>query len=149
MAFRRNCLAASNITLPAQIEVDRESLLVDGSIQVDPPAANLYICLIHPPGPADRPREPLPPLLKFRGVVLYPAQDRRVSQDDAPFGHHGHQIAIAELETQVPAHAQHHDLLIEMATLEQFLQRSKLLHRSIIAVFAPEPFKVPPGSSCC
>src|SRR5712692_12070006 len=84
-------------------------------------------------------REPLPPLLQFRGVVLYPAQDRRVGQVDAPLGQHGHQIAIAELETQVPAHAQHHDLLTEMATLEQFLQRSKLLHRSIIAVFAPEP----------
>src|SRR5690349_6652998 len=34
-----------HITLPAQIEVDRESLLVDRSIQVDPCAPNLYICL--------------------------------------------------------------------------------------------------------
>jgi hypothetical protein len=43
----------------------------------------------------------------------------------------------------MPAHAQHHDLLTEMATLEQFLQRSKLLHPSIIAVFAPELFASP------
>jgi hypothetical protein len=52
------------------------------------------------------------------------------------------QIAIAEFEIQIPAHAQHCDLLVEMAPLEQFLQRSKSLHRSIIlgiAVFAPKP----------
>src|SRR5260370_225800 len=36
-----------HITLPTQTEVDRESLLVDGSIQVDPPAANLYY-MSHP-----------------------------------------------------------------------------------------------------
>src|SRR5947207_15298708 len=84
------------------------------------------------------------------GVVLYPAQDRRVSQVDSPLGHHGHQIAIAELETQVPAHAQHHDLLIEMAPLGQLLQRSTLLHRSIMAVCAPEPltaWRYPPAAT--
>jgi hypothetical protein len=73
-------------------------------VQVDPCAPNLYMRLIHSPGPADRTRESLPSLLKFRAVVLPPAQDRRVGQIDAPLGNHGRQIAIAQFETQVPAH---------------------------------------------
>jgi hypothetical protein len=44
-----------HITPPAQIEVDSESLLVHRSIQVDPCAPYLYICLIHSPGPAAGP----------------------------------------------------------------------------------------------
>src|SRR5580658_7439367 len=52
-------------------------------------------------------------------------------QLNSPLAHHGHQIAIAELETQIPADAQHHDLLIKMAALEQFFHRNESHHLSI------------------
>jgi hypothetical protein len=47
--------------------------------------------------------------------VLDPPQNRRVRQTNAAFPHHHHQIAIAQLETQVPTHAQHYDLPVEMS----------------------------------
>src|SRR5713226_9152720 len=64
--------------------------------------------------------------------MLNPPQDRRVRQVNAPLAHHGHQIAIAELETQIPADAEHHDLLVKMAALEQFFYRNESRHLSII-----------------
>jgi hypothetical protein len=74
--------------------------------------------------------------------MLHPPQDRRVGQLDVPLGHHGHQIARTEFETQVPAHAQHYDLLVEMATLEQFLQRSKSL---LVGCAVIQTVEAPPG----
>jgi len=55
---------------------------------------------------------------------------------------HADQIPIAELEAQVPAHAQNHDFRIEVTPHEQFFDGSKLGHSSIFAHpfrFVPEP----------
>ncbi|MFN7544868.1 MAG: hypothetical protein ACK5TN_18965, partial [Acidobacteriota bacterium] len=47
-----------------------------------------------------------------------------------------------QFETQVPPNAQHHNLLVEMATGEQLFDRNESGHSSIFAhpeKFAPEP----------
>ena len=44
-------------------------------------------------------------LLEFGRVMLDPPQNRSMRQYDASFAHHGHQIPVAQLETQIPADA--------------------------------------------
>ena len=71
-------------------------------------------------------------------------------QRQAAFGHHLHQVSLAQLEAKIPAHAQDDDLAVEVATLEQLLDAHQLAHAhpsgssaDIIAgrilPFAPEP----------
>jgi hypothetical protein len=55
-----------------------------------------------------------------------------VCEVNAALAHHGNQIAIAQLEAQIPPHTQHHDLLVKMPTLEQLLDRYESWHPSII-----------------
>jgi hypothetical protein len=74
--------------------------------------------------------------------MLHPSQNRRVRQPDAALAHDAHYIPVAQLETQVPANAQHHNLRIEMAIGKQFFNWNKLRHHPIFAYlvdFAPEP----------
>src|SRR6266849_2541779 len=47
-------LCGVHIATAAQEEIDSPAYLVHSPIQVNPAAANLYICLVHPPGSADR-----------------------------------------------------------------------------------------------
>ena len=64
-------------------------------------------------------------------------------QANAALSHHGHEVAIAQFEAEVPTHAQDHDLLIEVAPFEQLLDGYERRHQVIIADgeprFAPEP----------
>src|ERR1700728_3091972 len=115
------------------MEIDGLPGFVHRPIQIHPFAALLYIGLVHPPGSAHSAGKAPPALLEFRRVVLHPPQNRRVRQAQAPFAHYGDQVSIAELKAQIPADAQDHDLLIEMSTFEQFLDRYESRHPSIIA----------------
>src|SRR5271170_6421965 len=67
--------------------------------------------------------------------------------------HHLHQVAQAQLEAKIPAHAQDDDLAVKVATLEQLLDAHQLAHAhpsgssaDIIAgqilPFAPEPSRL-------
>jgi hypothetical protein len=49
-------------------------------------------------------------------------------QADAALPHHRDQIAVAQFETQIPANAQNHDLLVEVSPLEQLRDRYKSCH---------------------
>src|ERR1700722_12635379 len=71
-------------------------------------------------------------------------------QRQAAFRHHLHQVSQAQLEAEIPAHAQDDDLAVEVATLKQLLNAHQLAHahpsgRSAdiipgpILLFAPEP----------
>jgi hypothetical protein len=42
---------------------------------------------------------------------------------DTSFGHHRDQISKTQLETQIPAHAQHYNLPVEVASFEQVFER--------------------------
>ena len=55
----------------------------------------------------------------------------------ASFAHHRHQIAIAQLVTQVPTNAPHHDLAVKMSTFEQLFGRYQSWHSSIIVEVQP------------
>jgi hypothetical protein len=46
----------------------------------------------------------------------------------AAFGHHLHQVSLAQLEAKIAAHAQDDDLAVEVATLEQLLDAHQLAH---------------------
>src|SRR6516165_762910 len=119
--------------LPAPIEIHRLASLVHRPVQVDPLASHLYLSFIPAPATADGSAETAPTLLELGGVMLHPAQNGRVYQANAALAHHGHQIAIAQLEAPIPAHAQHHDLSVKMATFEQLLDRYESWHLAIIA----------------
>src|SRR5438034_7685729 len=65
--------------------------------------------------------------------MLHPSQNGRVCHVDAALAHHGDQIAIAQLEAQIPPDAQNHDLLVKVSASEQVLDRYQSRHLSIIA----------------
>jgi hypothetical protein len=64
--------------------------------------------------------------------MLHPSQNGGVCEVDAALAHHGNQIAIAQLEAQIPPNTQNHDLLVKMPTFEQLLDRYESWHPSII-----------------
>jgi hypothetical protein len=72
-------LGGCDIPPSAQEKIDGVALFIDGAIQVDLLTFDLEISLIHTPRVADRPRVPVPALLKFRHVTLHPSQDGRMS----------------------------------------------------------------------
>jgi hypothetical protein len=65
--------------------------------------------------------------------MLHPSQNCGVGYTDAALAHHQHQVAMAQLETEIPANAQNHDLLVKVPTFEQLLDRYESWHLSIIA----------------
>ena len=51
-----------------------------------------------------------------------------MGQHNATFGHHLDQITAAELAPEIPPHAQHDDLVIEVPSLEAILCRGRFDH---------------------
>src|SRR4030088_1754494 len=62
--------------------------------------------------------------------MVHPAHDGCVSQRQVAFRHHLHQVAVAELETQIPSHAKDDDLPVKVAALEQIIQTQEPGHRA-------------------
>jgi hypothetical protein len=132
-----------HIPLPAQMEIHRLAGLVDGAVKVDPFALDLNIGFVAAPRATNLPGLAFPALLELGCIVLYPPENRGVGQFNAAFRHHGHQVAIAQFETEIPANTQDHDFLVEVPTFEQLLGGCESWHRPIISEareFAPEPF---------
>jgi hypothetical protein len=50
---------------------------------------------------------------------------------DTAFAHHGNQISKTQLEAQIPAHTQHHNLPVKVATFEQLFDRYESWHLPI------------------
>ena len=59
-----------------------------------------------------------------------PPHDGGVSDRQAAFGHHLHQVSEAELDAQVPPHTQDNYLAIKVPTLKQFLQTREPGHHT-------------------
>jgi hypothetical protein len=51
-----------------------------------------------------------------------------MGQHNATFGHHLDQITAAELEPEIPPHAQRDELVIEVPSLEEILRRGRFDH---------------------
>jgi len=108
------CLGRGNVTLWAETEVDGIPGAIDLPVEIDPFAADLHVSLIHTPRCSGRLREPVPAALELQGIMLHPAHDRGVSHRQATFLHHLNQVPEAELEAQIPPHAQDDDFAIEV-----------------------------------
>jgi hypothetical protein len=61
-------------------------------------------------------------------VLLHPTKNGGVGQGNAPFGHHPDQVTGAQLEGQVPPHAEHDDLPVKVPPLEKILRRRPFDH---------------------
>jgi|SRR5665213_1826870 len=69
----------------------------------------------------NRPCKAIPALLEFRRIMLHPPQDGARCQGETAFGHHLDEVTVRKLVPQTPTHAQHDDLAIEMAALEEIV----------------------------
>jgi hypothetical protein len=68
--------------------------------------------------------------------MMDPPHNGGVSQRQAAFGHHLHQVSEAELEAQVPPHTQDNYLALKVPTLKQFIQTRDPGHHT--AINSPE-----------
>ena len=145
-------LGGGDVPLGAKQEIDGVSLFVDTAVKIRPAASDSDVGLIDAPGPPNWASEAVPALLELRHIALDPAHDRRVRQGEPAFGHHLDEISKAELVSQIPAHAEHDDLLIKVPALEKsvhFRLRSSALSfdrfandYAVSKQFAPEPFPI-------
>jgi len=100
----KECLGCCHVPSLAEPKVNSLTGLVHGSIQVRPLAAYLDIGFVHSPGSANRLAKPVPVLDELRDISPNPAQNGRMGKIQSAFSHHLDQIAIAQLETEVPTH---------------------------------------------
>src|SRR5215472_11797520 len=114
------------------MEVDGVPCAINRPVQIRPFATDLHVGFVHTPRCSGRPREAVPAALELRRIMMYPAHDSRVGHRQATLSHHLHQISEAELVAQIPPHAQHDDLAIEVAAFEQLLQTQKPGHRAAL-----------------
>src|SRR3984893_11134452 len=121
-------LGRDDIALSAQPEVYSSARAVDRPVQVHPFAADLDVGLIDTPRRPGRPGETVPAAFELWSIMLHPAHDGGVGQRQVAFRHHLHQVAVAELETQIPSHAQDDYLPVKVAALEQIIQTQEPGH---------------------
>ena len=114
-------LGGGDVPLGAKQEIDGVSLFVDSAVKIRPAASDFDVGLIDAPGPPSWASEAVPALLELRHIALDPAHDRRMRQGEPAFGHHLGEISKAELVSQIPAHAEHDDLPVEMAAFEKII----------------------------
>src|SRR5580693_6700556 len=105
----------------AQQNIDGLSLFVDGTIEIAPATLDFDVGFVDAPGLAHRASKAVPALFEFRRIALDPPHDRRVRQRKPTLGHHLHEITKAEFVPQIPAHAEHDDLPVEMAAFEKII----------------------------
>src|SRR6476661_1911170 len=128
-ALRKNALAAATLRLEAQPEVDCPTRPINRTIEVAPLASDLDVCLVNTPRQTNCKGISAPALLELRRVALNPSHDGRVCQRQAALRHHLYQVAQAQFEPKVPAHAQNDDLAAEMPAFAQLFQGHQLVHR--------------------
>ena len=142
-------LGGGDVPLGAKQEIDGLSLFVDSAVKIRPAASDFDVGLIDASGPPSWASKAVPALLELRHIALDPAHDRRMRQGEPAFGHHLGEISKAELVSQIPAHAEHDDLLVKVPALEEsvhFRVRSSALSfdrfandYAVSKQFAPEP----------
>jgi hypothetical protein len=83
------------------------------------------------PGGIDGSGESVPALLKLRHVANHPAMNRRVRHANTSFGHHRHEISVAQPVGDLPADAQLDDLGIEAAASVNGISHNRLGHLGV------------------
>jgi hypothetical protein len=117
-SFSEEGLGGRDIPVCAEVEIDCLPRLVNRPVEVDPLTFDLDRGPIHPPRTLDRLDILVPPLLEHRDKANHPAHDRGVCHREAPFRHHLHEIAVAELIPHVPADTEGDDQTIEVAAFK-------------------------------
>jgi hypothetical protein len=117
----------SCIPLGREQKVDRLPEGIDGTVQIDPFAFHLDVCLVDPPGSICHLEMRTDALVQLGCISLNPTKEGRVIHRDATIGEHALEIAIADGELQIPADRPQNDLRRELSTLERVL--ASLLHR--------------------
>jgi hypothetical protein len=74
-------------------------------VTVVPLATNSDVSLVDPPRRSYTAREAMPPLLELRHIANHPAQYCHMRHFNAPLGHHGYEIPIAQSVGDVPTPA--------------------------------------------
>jgi hypothetical protein len=105
-------LRSSNASVRTEQEVHGHSLLIHSTIEVVPFASNADVSFVNPPRRAYTARIAMPPLPELGYVPDHPAQYRRVRHFDAPLGHDGNEISVAQPVRDEPANAEFDDLSI-------------------------------------
>ncbi|EQP98228.1 hypothetical protein G750_04864 [Escherichia coli HVH 88 (4-5854636)] len=99
-------------------------MLIDGSVQIAPFAADLDIGLINPDRAAMGSTKLPQPFLDDRCISQYPAVDRAMIDLEAPLAKHLFQVTIAERVAQVPGNRLYNQPGLEMPALEMALLQS-------------------------
>lgn len=114
----KNALAAATSRLARR---RKSTVFLDSSVEVGPAAFDLDVGLVDAPRSAHWASKTAPPFFEFWNIALDPAHIRRVSQRQSVFGHHFHEVSVAELVLQIPAHAENDDFPIEMPAFEKII----------------------------
>jgi hypothetical protein len=99
----KNRRAARQITPGGEQHVDDLAVLVDGSVQIDPPAGNLDVCLIAEPAVTRGMRAEPRNLNELRSEPLDPSVDGDVIDADAALRQPLLGVAVGQVIAQVPA----------------------------------------------
>ena len=116
--FAEERFGGGYVTPGAQPEVDCPTRPIDGTIEIAPLVSDLDVCLVDTPRPTNCKGISALALLKFRCVVLDPSHDGRMCQRQATISHHLYQVAQAQFEPKIPAHAQNDDLGVTRMRLQ-------------------------------
>src|SRR5699024_9228436 len=127
-----------------QQEIHRIAMLIDGSVQIAPFAADLDIGLINPYRAAMGSTKLPQPFLADRCISQYPAVDHAMINLEAPLAKHLFQVRIAERVAQSPGNSLYNQPVLSMPALEMTASHAK---QPCCAHFSP--WALLPLSSAC
>jgi hypothetical protein len=119
--FLEQGLGCRHVSPGAAPEIDGLACSIYRPVQITPLASDCHTSLVDPPELARKDGKAIPALDELGSIPLYPLQNRRVGERQAPLGHHLEQVPQAKLIAQVPSYTQNDDLAIKVATDEQLL----------------------------
>lgn len=114
-----------------QHEVDQPPVLVDGTEQVLPLAADPRIGLVYPLRSRARLLVRSDTLLDLGRIALHPTKEGKGIDRNAALGHHFSQITITDAIFAISAHAQQDNLNWKAAALEQGQQGGTSISRPL------------------
>jgi hypothetical protein len=116
--FSQETMGCPSIATVCQHEINQAAMLVEGSKQVLPPAANFHIRLVHAPGGGSIALVLAHSFLQLRRITMHPAHKRRRAYFHAALLHYLHEIPIADAVLAIPANTKQDDLNGKAPTLE-------------------------------
>lgn len=131
-----------NVSVLAQQEIDRESLLIDNAIEMS--IAHALCCRFRPHAMKCRPNgHSVSRASRTPGHSIEPLLNSRMRDIHAALGHQLYQVTVAKFVGDIPTDAENDDCAIKVATAKQGrCVRRRLIHATDYqpnSAFAPEP----------